>query len=74
MMMHIIEGRSVNLRGLSMEDLDSLITATHQRLERVNEELESVCGEKLRRQAGIDIGPSLKFDLPQPHSWDPSAA
>lgn len=70
MVKHIINGCPVHLRSLTDEELGVLINGTADRLARVNEELESLCGEKLRRQAGIDIHPTLQFDLPQLHSWE----
>lgn len=48
-MKHIINGCPVNLRGLSAQELNNLVAMTQQRLERVQEELDSVVGERLRR-------------------------
>jgi hypothetical protein len=48
-MKHIINGCPINLRGLSAQELDSLVISTNLRLARVQEELESVMGEVVRR-------------------------
>ncbi len=73
-MKHIINGCPVNLRTLSEEELNNLVRMTQERLDRVQEELDSVRGERVRRDRGLDIHPTLQFDLPQPHSWEQSPA
>lgn len=46
----IIDGKPVNLRELDEFSLARLIRTTTERLEQVQEELDSVMGEKLRRK------------------------
>lgn len=48
-MRHRINGCPINLRGLSAEELDNLVATTRERLAQVQEELDSVVGEKIRR-------------------------
>lgn len=48
-MKHRINGCPINLRGLSTEELDNLVASTRGRLEQVQEELDSVMGEYIRR-------------------------
>ncbi len=48
-MKHIINGCGVNLRTLSDGELDTLIGGTNDRIERANEELDSLRGEQIRR-------------------------
>jgi hypothetical protein len=49
-MKHRINGCPIDLRSLSTQELDNLVAMTRERAERVQEELESVEGERLRRQ------------------------
>lgn len=48
-MKHIINGCPINLRGLSEQELANLVTVTRERLDRVQEDLDSVMGERIRR-------------------------
>lgn len=59
-MKHIINNCPVNLRTLSDEELATIVQATLQRIERVQEELESLRGEQIRRADNVH---QLQFDL-----------
>lgn len=48
-MKHRINGCLVNLRSLSTQELDELAASTKARLDQVQEELDSVMGEVIRR-------------------------
>lgn len=48
-MKHIINGCGVNLRTLSDGELAALVGSTQARIERANEELDSLRGEQIRR-------------------------
>jgi hypothetical protein len=48
-MKHIINGCPVNLRSLSNEQLDRLISAVPDRLDRIQDEMDSLQGERIRR-------------------------
>lgn len=48
-MKHIINGCPVNLRSLSNEQLDKLIAAVPDRLDRIQDEMDSLQGERIRR-------------------------
>lgn len=52
-MKHRINGCSIDLRGLSAQELDNLIASTTQRLNQVQEELDSVVGELVRRTPNV---------------------
>lgn len=52
-MKHIINGCPINLRTLSEEELATIVTGTLQRIERVQEELESLRGEQIRRSDNV---------------------
>lgn len=47
---HLIDGVATDLRSLSDDELLGLIYVAQQRLARVDEELESLCGEVCRRE------------------------
>ena len=63
-MRHIINGCRVNLRDLNPAELADLVVSTEARLERVNEELDSLKGEQLRR--GSNVIPLFAIDDTQP--------
>lgn len=69
-MKHRINGCPINLRGLSDAELATLIETTEGRLEQVQEELDSVRGELVRRTPNVH---QLRFDTPH-HGWDPATA
>lgn len=71
-MRHRINGCLINLRGLSDDELDNLARSTAERLEQVQEELDSVRGEVARRSSNVHQL-VLQWDRPH-HGWDPSAA
>lgn len=48
-MKHIINGCPVNLRSLSSEQLDRLIADVPDRLDRIQDEMDSLQGERIRR-------------------------
>lgn len=48
-MKHIINGCPVNLRSLSNEQLDKLIADVPDRLDRIQDEMDSLQGERIRR-------------------------
>lgn len=48
-MKHIINGCPVNLRSLSNEQLDKLIDDVPDRLDRIQDEMDSLMGERIRR-------------------------
>lgn len=48
-MKHIINGCPVNLRSLSNEQLDKLIADVPDRLDRIQDEMDSLEGERIRR-------------------------
>jgi hypothetical protein len=52
-MRHLINGCRVNLRDLNPAEIADLIVSTEARLERVNEELDSLKGEQLRRNSNV---------------------
>lgn len=52
-MKHIINGCPINLRTLTTEELNNLVTMTRQRQEQLQEELESVLGEHIRRSDNV---------------------
>lgn len=52
-MKHIINGCPINLRGLTESELNNLVTMTRERQERLQEELESVLGEHIRRSHNV---------------------
>lgn len=52
-MRHIINGCPLNLRGLTDEELGNLVVMTNERLARVQDELESVVGEQIRRSDNV---------------------
>lgn len=70
-MRHRINGCPINLRGLSDAELAALDQSTVERLEQVQEELDSLRGEAVRRSNVVQL--PLRWDRPQ-HGWDPSAA
>lgn len=52
-MKHRINGCPINLRGLTDAELSNLDRSTAERLERVQEELDSVRGEAVRRSTNV---------------------
>lgn len=52
-MKHIINGQPIDLRSLSPQELSSLIHTTDARAARVQEELESLRGELIRRSVNV---------------------
>jgi len=52
-MRHRINGCPINLRGLSDAELSALDRSTAERLEQVQEELDSVRGEQVRRSNNV---------------------
>lgn len=52
-MKHRINGCLINLRGLTDAELSALDRSTAERLERVQEELDSVRGEQVRRSNNV---------------------
>jgi hypothetical protein len=62
-MKHLINGCPIDLRGLSEQELGSLIASTRERLERCQEELDSVIGEHIRRSDNVH---QLRFEYDGP--------
>jgi uncharacterized coiled-coil protein SlyX len=52
-MQHIINGRSVNLREQSVEQLNRLIDEGADRLDRLQDEMDSLHGELIRRRNNV---------------------
>lgn len=52
-MKHRINGCSIDLRALTQDELTALILATQARLAQVQEELDSVIGEHIRRSPDV---------------------
>lgn len=52
-MKHIINGCPVHLRSLSEVELANIVASTQERLERCQEELESLVGEVIRRSPNV---------------------
>ena len=61
-MKHIINGCGVNLRTLTEAELSTLIEGTEARAERVQEELDSLRGEQVRRSHPTQL--QLQYDGP----------
>lgn len=60
---HIINGCPVNLRTLTEEELANITATTLQRIERAQEELESLRGEQIRRSDNVH---QLRFEYEGP--------
>lgn len=64
-MKHLINGQPIDLRSLSPQELGSLINTTRARIERTQEELDSLNGELIRRSDNVHLlhpyyeGPSV---------------
>jgi len=58
---HIINGCSVNIRQLTDRELASIVKNNQMRLAVINDELETLIGEQIRRlpDHSIHKGPSL---------------
>lgn len=52
-MKHIINGCPVNLRTLTEEELANITVSTQARIERAQEEMESIVGEQIRRASNV---------------------
>lgn len=70
-MLHLINGEAIPLREVSEERLHALVRDTKERMERVREELDSLCGELVRRADNVY---QLRFDLPPHHDYDGNPA
>lgn len=66
-MKHIINGCPVNLRTLTEEELANIRSSTQARIERAQEELESIIGEQVRRADNV-------IELPRLCSMQPTIA
>jgi len=55
-MRHIINGQSVDLRQLTDHELAQLRKNHELRLALINDELDSLVGEQVRRQPVFDLG------------------
>lgn len=63
-MKHIINGCPVNLRSLSNEQLDKLIADIPDRLDRVQDEMDSLQGERIRRNnRHLSVVPSISVPV-----------
>lgn len=69
-MRHIINGCPIHLRGLSAQELDNLVASTQARLAQVQEELDSVVGEKIRRDPAVV--PLFHLSAVPPYLMDPA--